>query len=124
MEQYSCKLLFQWNPFKDGEAFRKRRVCEEKIYSYPSKSPEDALAKAKALGEEECFDHETEEGHVYYQFVGVIELIQLIDYNEGTELWYEMSEKLIKDGNFEYLVPKEKELAVFKTDHKKKLVPW
>jgi len=55
MNQYSCKLLFQWNPCRDGEEYRKRRVCEERIYTYMANTPEEALAKAKKSGNDGCF---------------------------------------------------------------------
>jgi len=33
MRNYSSKLLFQWNPIKNGKEYRKKRVCEERIYT-------------------------------------------------------------------------------------------
>jgi hypothetical protein len=50
MAIYSAKLLFQWNAFKDGKAYRKRRVCEERIYRLEAQSAKTALAKAKKIG--------------------------------------------------------------------------
>ena len=124
MNKYSCKLLFQWNPSKDGKEYRKRRVCEERIYTYNAKTSEEALVKAKKLGDEGCFSQETEVGYVDFQFVGILDLIQLIDDDDDSEVWYEIVERNIKEGKLTHLIPQEEELALFKTDYKKKLSPW
>jgi len=123
MNQYSCKLLFQWNPCRDGEEYRKRRVCEERIYTYMANTPEEALAKAKKSGNDGCFDHEVEDGHVYFQFVGVLEIIGLIDNDKGSEVWYEIVERVVQDEKLDHLIPQEEELVLFRKN-KKKLMPW
>ncbi|MBK9577518.1 MAG: hypothetical protein IPO40_10605 [Fibrobacteres bacterium] len=124
MDQYSCKLLFQWNPSKDGIEYRTRRLCEERIYKFPAKSPTSALKHAKKLGLKEEFEHPTEIGIVKFQFVGVLELIQLIDYGENSELWYEMKERVAKNGNLNHLVTDENILAAFSKRIRKRLSPW
>ena len=124
MKSYSCKLLFQWNPYRDGKEYRKRRVCEERIYTYVASTSDEALAKAQKIGEEGCFDHQIEDGQVYFQFVGIIDLIELIDNDEDSEVWYEIVERRVKDGELDHLIPQKEELALFKTKYKKKLIPW
>ena len=112
MNQYSAKLLFQWRPTKNGIS-RKRRVCEERIFTFFASSPELAYNKANKYGKDEQFEEIYEKSEVYFEFIGILELKEISSsYAEG-EVWSEIKEMVSPDERKEKIVPTKEELDVF-----------
>lgn len=109
MKRYGAKLLFQWRPERDGRS-RRRRVCEERIVVVKAASEESALRKAKRLGVRAEFDHPAHgrsRGHVFFEFVGVLALVSLID---DDEVWYSLMEMMEPMERREQIIPPDEQL--------------
>mgnify|MGYP000426282231 CR=1 FL=1 len=89
--------------------------------TYTAKTDKNALTKAKKIGKENQLQHEIEDGVVKFEFVGVLELIELMDQDE---VWYQLIDKVTKNNSFKYLIPNESELDVFKKIPKGKPKAW
>lgn len=125
MNQYSAKLLFQWRPVRNGKS-RKRRVCEERIVTFPARSPKSALSKAKRIGRSEEFTDSRDGADIFFEFVGVLELMDVsISYDEG-EVWWELVERVQPSERRASLIPPEHELEALRKDlpNRRKLRPW
>jgi len=108
MNRYAAKLLFQWNAMPGGRA-SSRRVCEERIVNFRAASPRSALAKAKSIGKAGNF----RSGDIRFQFVGIIQLMELGVESGPGETWWELSYRsrpLERKGK---ILPREKDLWVF-----------
>jgi hypothetical protein len=113
MIHYSCKLLFQWRPIRNG-IIRKRRVCEERIVVYKAKDPKSALKWAKEYGKSEEYVEGKSNGQVCFEFVGVLELKDIsLNFNEG-EVWSEIKEMIEPFERRDQIIPKESELDALK----------
>lgn len=121
MRNYSAKILFQWNPSREGVHYRTRRVCEERIYTFTAESPLKALSLAKTIGKSEELNHDSDGVQVEFLFVGVLDLVEV---NDGGEVWYQIKEHVAKNGALNHLIPDETQLRAFATDIKKKLSAW
>lgn len=114
MNQYSAKLLFQWRPLRRGIS-RKRRVCEERIVTFSARSGKAALSKAKKIGIKGQYTERKEDGKVFFEFVGVLELKDIsIGYSEG-EVWYEIREMVEPMERRRNIVPNESNLDALKS---------
>jgi len=92
--RYSAKLLFQYRVVVDGSACI-RRLCEERILTFPSSYGRAALREAKRRGRAAQHSYTNGEGNpVRFEFVGVMELICVESACEADEVWYEMSERV------------------------------
>jgi len=111
--RYSAKQLFQFRVIKDGKENR-RRICEERIVSFLADSEIQALEEAKARGHESEDSYSIEDRQVFFEFVGILELIDLVDDEESGEVWWNLCEKVSPMERREKLIPPESELFVFK----------
>jgi hypothetical protein len=123
-KRFSAKLLFQWRPERDGVS-RRRRVCEERIVVVQAASERAALRKAKQIGARGEFDHPAygrRGGHVFFEFIGVLALVKLIDEDE---VWYslmEMIEPMERRGS---IIPSDDDLILNGADKPgRKLRVW
>lgn len=114
MKRYSCKLLFQWSPKQTGRARSNARVVEERIYSFEALSVDAALSESKRLGRENEVFHDIENQDVKFQFVGVLELIQLTENTPSSEVWVEVKDGAAKNGTLSHLIPKECSLGAIR----------
>ena len=113
MKQFSCKLLFQWRPIRNG-IVRQRRVCEERIVTYKAKNSESALKWAKKYGKSEEFTENIEDGEVHFEFIGVLALKDItLAFDEG-EVWYEIKEMVKPSERRDKIIPKESELEAIR----------
>jgi hypothetical protein len=114
MIRYSAKLLFQFRVVRAGTSAR-RRLCEERIVSLEASGPAAALAKAKKTGRSGEHDYRSANGgHVFFEFLGIIELIEMPD--DGGEVWYEFVERLDPEKRLGALLPPEANLAAVRSD--------
>ena len=108
MNRYAAKLLFQWNAMPGGRA-SSRRVCEERIVNFRAASPRGALAKAKSIGKRGGF----RSGGIRFEFVGVLQLMELGFECGPGEAWWELSYRVRPLERRGRILPPEKDLWVF-----------
>lgn len=103
--RYAAKLLFQ---FRVSDSNEKRRLCEERIVLLESTSPKRALQTAKTIGKKEQFNYQNKTGGtVYFEFVGIQDLVELFDPSDCNEVWYDIKR---------YMLPMERKSKVTKSD--------
>jgi hypothetical protein len=111
MPRYAAKLLFIWNP-DPVTGSRHRRLCEERIVVFRSRSARDAVRKAKTIGRSEQLHFES--GH-RLRFAGVLQCMDLP--REGpSEVWWEFQRRSNPEQWARKAVPPPSGLYVF-TDH-------
>ena len=110
MLNYSAKLLFQFKRLVRGRAM-KIVLCEERIVAFTARRPAAALAYAKKVGR--CEEHDYYNGtgeHVFFEFLGVMDLRDMTMGADGGEVWYEFVERVEPRKRLRKLVPPESEL--------------
>jgi hypothetical protein len=116
MKRYSAKLLFQFRVVVNG-ASGKRRHCEEQIVLISARNAKDALSKAKRRGEKSQFDYLNDGGNsVYFEFIGVTDLLELGNECEPDEVWYDIFKLLLPSERRDKLIPLETELSAIKIE--------
>lgn len=114
MQRYAAKLLFQYRVRVNG-ADNKRRTCEERIINIAAEDPETALNKVKTYAKSEQHSYRNADGSkVSFEFVGIMDMMHLGSETEEEEVWYEIKEYLTPKERKEKLLPKEKDLHVFR----------
>jgi len=108
MNRYAAKLLFQWNAMPGGRV-SSRRVCEERIVNFRAASPRSAVAKAKTIGRQGTF----RSGDIRFQFVGILQLMELGVESGPGEAWWELSYRSRPLERRGKILPREKDLRVF-----------
>ena len=115
---YAAMLLFQFRVVKNKTS-NKRRICEERIIHFHADSPDAALHLADKRGEEEEFDYKDGDKHIWFEFIGVSELIDLLSIENDDEVWSRFIEKVSPMERKDRLIPPKNQLAVFKGRDKK-----
>jgi hypothetical protein len=109
MKRYAAKLLFQFHVAVNGEP-GKRRLCEERIINFKARSPREALRLAKGRGKRGEHEYKNTDGNkVSFQFVGVLDLMSLVEC-EAEEVWYDTRERLLPMERRTQIVPSERAL--------------
>lgn len=117
--RYSAKLMFQFRVMIAGKS-NKRRIVEQRIILFEARSAEEALISAKNRGKREEYNYKNDDGNdVFFEFVGVVELIHLGIETQTDEVWYDISEKITPLEKIEKHIPKNKCLSAFKYESKK-----
>lgn len=108
--KFAAKLLFQYRVVIDGEP-NKRRICEERIINFNARGSRDALRHAKRVGKTAEHDNLNDEGNpVFFEFVGVLDLIELGVECEENEVWYDIKEMLTPMERKDKLLPTDDKL--------------
>ena len=113
MDKFSAKLLFQWRPVGQG-ARKKRRLCEERIVTYSAGSAEEAYDKAQAIGRHEEFEDDQGAVLVRFEFIGLLELIDITSGYDDGEVWYEIREMVSPMERKSRIIPSKSELRALK----------
>jgi len=114
--RYSAKLLFQFR-VDLGSSSGKRRLCEERIVLVHAPSAGAALAAAKRKGEKAEHHYENDQGNqVYFEFFGVMDLLELGCECGEDEAWYDIVERLLPMERRGKLIPPEDELCAFRNE--------
>lgn len=109
--RFSAKLLFQFRIEVGGDN-GKRRLCEERIVTFHAKSGRAALAAAKCKGKQSEHIYENDAGNrVYFEFVGILELLELGALFAADEVWYDIKERLLPMERRDKLIPPEDQLC-------------
>ena len=110
MKRYAAKLFFQYR-VDLGTEIGKRRTCEERIVLIDASSAKSALAKAKRKGSKAENDYDNNEGNrVYFEFIGVRELLLLDPECAEDEVWYEIVDRVLPMERRDVFIPLETEL--------------
>ena len=109
MPRYSAKLLFIWDPDPVTDS-RVRRLCEERIVVFRSRSARDAVRKAKALGRAAQLHFDS--GH-RLRFAGVLQCMD-VDWLDPGEVWWEFQRRTRPEHWARKAVPPQSRLYVFK----------
>ncbi len=90
--RYSAKLLFQWRVVVDGDSGKRRR-CEIRIVIVRASNARDAIKQATRRGRASQFRYSNSDGNpVFFEFVGILDLLKLGSECERDEVWYDVVE--------------------------------
>jgi len=118
--RFAAKLLFQFR-VDLGADTGKRRICEERIITLRARSAKAALTAAKRRAKHEEYDYENSDGaRVYFEFVGVMDLLELGIECDADEVWYEIVERLSPMERREKLIPPESQLCAIRNEGSKR----
>jgi len=108
--RYAAKLLFVWDPDPITNR-RDRRLCEERIVLFQSRSAPFAVKKAKSIGKASQLRYDS--GH-QLRFAGVLQCLQMEEvFCMPGEVWYEMQRRSNPDKWAQNALPPESSLDVF-----------
>jgi hypothetical protein len=108
MPRYSAKLLFIWDP-DPVTGSRRRRLCEERIVTFQSRSARDAVRKARAIGKAEQLHFDS--GH-RLRFAGVLQCMDL-EFQDPSEVWWEYQRRSNPGQWARKMIPSTSALYVF-----------
>ncbi len=92
--RYAARLLFQFRVMVNGNP-GVRRLCEDRIIVLRAIGARSALAKAQARGKAAEYHHPNADGTpVFFEFVGVTDLLELGLECESDEVWYDIVQKV------------------------------
>jgi hypothetical protein len=115
-KRYSAALLFQYRVMVDGSA-GKRRLCEKRIIHFRAQDGHSALMHAKRRGREAEHRYRNNEGNaVFFEFVGVRDLIGCDPACEPDEVWYQIVEMMKPMERRKQLIPPESQLCAIRND--------
>lgn len=115
---YAAKLLFQFK-VSCAQWVGKRRLCEERIVLLRAASAVDALKMAKKRGRTSQQSYENAKGNrVNFQFVGVLDLLELGAECEDGEVWYDLKERLLPMERKADIIPAEHELSAIRIERR------
>jgi len=115
--RYAAKLLFQFRVGSPRSA--KMRMCEERIVLLRATSSEDAHRSSVASGLSSQYDYLNNDGErVFFEFIGVRDLISLGVECEEDEVWYEIKTMLRPMERRKKLIPPRQSLSAFKKGKK------
>jgi len=89
LPRYSAKLLFIWDPDPVTES-RRRRLCEERIVVFQSRSARHAVRKAKAMGSAGQLRFKS---GLRLQFAGILQCMELGLETGPGEVWWELKRR-------------------------------
>ena len=116
MNRYSAKLLFQFR-VDLGADTGKRRICEERIILVEARSASSALTKTKRKGQQAQHHYKNDEGNtVYFEFIGVMDLLCLGLECDADEVWYDIRERLSPMERCDVFIPPEDQLNAIQNE--------
>src|SRR5438093_10517425 len=93
-ERYAARLLFQFRVMVNGDP-GVRRLCEDRIILVRARGARSALAKAKAHGKAAQYHYRNSSvSRVFFEFVGVTDLLRLGVECGADEVWYDIVQKI------------------------------
>lgn len=114
LKRYSAALLFQYRVMVDGVP-GKRRLCEKRIIHFRARDGRSALTHAKRRAKEAEHHYKNDEGNrVFFEFVGVCDLIACDPACEPDEVWYQIVEMMTPMERRKQLIPRESKLSAIR----------
>ncbi len=118
MRKFAIYLLFQFKTIENN-TINKRRVCEERIYHIESETPDIAYEKAKELGLQEEFSYIEDKVKINFDFIGIIDLVELSILEDDNLVWSRFVEKVNPMERKEKIIPLKENLTIFKKAKRK-----
>ncbi len=116
LKRYSAALLFQYRVMVNGSP-GKRRLCEKRIIHFRASDARSALAHAKRRGKQaEHHYRNNEKNPVFFEFVGVRDLIGCDPACEPDEVWYQTFEMVQPMERRRQLIPPESKLCAIRNN--------
>jgi len=95
----------------------KRRLCEKRIIHFRALEDHSALRHAKRRGREAEHHYRNDEGNmVFFEFVGVRDLIGCDPACEPDEVWYQILEMMTPMERRKQLIPPESTLCALRNN--------
>jgi len=108
--RFAAKLLFQFRVVGDGKPDI-MRICEERIVVFRASTARKALAMAKQRGKDAQHSYKNDAGGtVYFEFVGILDLLHLGVECEEDEVWYNITQRKLPMERAASILPPETEL--------------
>ncbi|AMV17842.1 DUF4288 domain-containing protein [Planctomyces sp. SH-PL14] len=117
-DRFSATLLFQYRVAVDGRDNR-NRTCEKRMLLLRAADAGSALRVAEQRGRAAEYEFQNEAGHsVYFEFVGLLDLLHLGAECEADEVWYDIVTLRQPMERRESLIPKSSQLAAIAGERK------
>ena len=114
--KYGAKLLFQYREM-EGKKANKRRLCEQRIVHIDAVSAKEALKLAKRKGKDAQYRFKNIYGnYIYFDFIGVQELLSIGVECEPDEVWYELLDLVNPMERKQKFIPPEKNLTAIRSE--------
>jgi hypothetical protein len=114
--RFAAKLLFQFRVVVNGDS-GVMRLCEERIVLIRAPTARKALAAAKRRGKRAQHHYTNNEGNeVFFEFVGLMDLLQLGPECDEDEVWYTISQRKLPMERAATILPEESELCAVRLD--------
>ncbi len=112
--KYAAQILYQFRVVIDGRN-SKRRITQSSIVIIHAKSPEIALKSAQRQGKKNEYKYLNDKGNeVFFECIGIQELLHLGVECDENEVWYEVKERMSPMENKNKFIPKQNDLNAFK----------
>src|SRR5215472_776921 len=93
-KRFAAKLLFQFRVEIDGSSGI-RRLCESRVIQFEAMHAEAAFREANVRARKKQHSYKNSNGNmVYYEFIGVQELLCLDPGCDEDEVWYDLLERV------------------------------
>lgn len=112
MTRFAARLLFQYRVEHRGRS-NKMRTCEERTLILRSRSPAAALKKAERYGRKQENSVKDCAKFVYFEFVGVTEMLALDSLTDEDEVWWDIRKIRTPSERKRELVPVAAKLRAF-----------
>ncbi len=91
------------------------RLCEERIINCMATHARDALKIAKSMGKKAQHNYKNNDGNkVFFEFIGVMELISCDDVLNKDEVWYDIKTYRQPKERRNKLIPSESKLSAIR----------
>lgn len=111
--RYSTKVLFQHRIVINGDS-GKRRLTEERIVLIYARTADSAYKQAISYCQDAEFRSTNEDGNPwYFEFVGILDLLELGAESDENEVWYDVRERILPMERKSVLIPNKKDLNAF-----------
>lgn len=119
---FAAQLLFQFR-VRTKNRSNQRRVCEIRTVLIQSRDGDKALEKATRFGKEEEFDYVDGARHVFFEFIGVKELLDLPTAADPIEVWWDLVVLQRPRERRAALIPRRGDLRAFSVVTKRRAGP-
>ena len=111
--KFAAMLLFQFRTERFN-IVNKKRVCEERIYHIYCQNKNDAFTKALAIGKREEFDYVDNDKKVFFEFVGILDIVELDVVEDENLVWSRFIEKIEPMERKDKIIPPKTKLTIFR----------